>query len=86
VGRGSLIRGEGQQPGTVTPGHGHYVRGVTFPEDAQQVRAGNQPSAYAALRNLVTGAFRHAGFPTIAHARRYYGRDDQRIPALYGCT
>jgi predicted transposase YbfD/YdcC len=64
----------------------HYVRDVTFREDAQHARTGNQPSAYATIRNLVTGAFRHAGFANIAHARRYYGRDDQRILALYGFT
>ena len=47
---------------------------------------GTSPSAYAAIRNLVTGAFRRAGFANIAYARRYYGRDDQRILALYGYT
>jgi hypothetical protein len=36
------------------------------------------------IRNLVTGAFRRAGYANIAHARRYYGRDDLRILALYG--
>ncbi len=49
----------------------HYVRDKTFSEDQQQVRTGNQPNAYAAIRNLVTGAFRRAGFASIAHARRY---------------
>ena len=62
----------------------HYVREKTFGEDLQQVRTGSQPNAYATIRNLVTGAFRRAGFANIAHARRYYGRDDQRILALYG--
>jgi predicted transposase YbfD/YdcC len=62
----------------------HYVRDKTFGEDLQQVRTGNQPNAYAAIRNLVTGAFRRTGFANIAHARRYHGRDDQRILALYG--
>ena len=62
----------------------HYVRDKTFGEDLQRVRTGNQPNAYAAIRNLVTGAFRRTGFANIAHARRYYGRDDQRILALYG--
>jgi hypothetical protein len=42
----------------------HYVRDKTFSEDLQQVRTGNQPNAYAAIRNLVTGAFRRAGTPT----------------------
>jgi len=64
----------------------HYVRDKTFSEDLQQVRTGNQPSAYAAIRNLVIGAFRRAGFAKIAHARRYHARDDQRILALYGYT
>jgi predicted transposase YbfD/YdcC len=64
----------------------HYVRDTTFREDSQHVRTGNQPNCHAAIRNLVTGAFRRAGFANIAHARRYYGRDDQRILALYGYT
>jgi len=62
----------------------HYVREKTFSEDQQKVRTGNQPAAFAAVRNLVTGAFRHAGFANIAHARRWHSRDDQRILALYG--
>jgi predicted transposase YbfD/YdcC len=64
----------------------HYVRDTTFREDAQKTRTGNQPNARAAIRNLVIGALRRAGHANIAHARRYYGRDDQRILALYGYT
>ena len=60
------------------------MRDRTFGEDLQRVRTGNQPNAYAAIRNLVTGAFRRAGYANIAHAHRYYGRDDLRILALYG--
>jgi hypothetical protein len=67
------------------PCHG-LVRDKTFGEDQQQVCTGNQPSAYAAILNLVTGAFRRAGFANIAHARRWHARDDQRILALYGYT
>ena len=37
----------------------------------------------AGIRNLVIGAFRKKGHANIAAARRYYGRDDQRILALY---
>lgn len=62
----------------------HCVRDKTVSEDLQQVRTGNQPNAYVAIRNLVTGAFRRTGYANVAHARRYYGRDDQRILALYG--
>lgn len=42
------------------------------------------PANLAALRNLAVGAFCKAGFANIAHTRRYYTRDDQRILALYG--
>jgi hypothetical protein len=60
------------------------VRDKTFGKDQQKVRTGNQPNAFAAIRNLVTGAFGHAGYANIAHARRWHGRDDQRILALCG--
>jgi hypothetical protein len=62
----------------------HYARDVTIREDAQKARTGSQPAAYAAIRNLAIGAARKAGFASIACARRYYARDDQRILALYG--
>jgi predicted transposase YbfD/YdcC len=62
----------------------HYVRDVTFREDAQKTRTGSQPNAHAGIRNLVTGAFRRKGHANIAAARRYYGRDDHHILALYG--
>jgi predicted transposase YbfD/YdcC len=62
----------------------HYVRDVTFREDAQKTRTGSQANAHAGIRNLVTGAFRRKGHANIAAARRYYCRDDQRILALYG--
>ena len=60
------------------------MRDKTFGEDLQRVRAGNQPDAYAAIPDLVIGAFRRAGHANIAHARRYCGRDERRILALYG--
>jgi hypothetical protein len=62
----------------------HYVRDVTFREDQQQVRTGNQPNAMAGIRNLVTGAFRPAGYANIAHARRCYGTRRPPHPRLYG--
>ena len=63
----------------------HWVRDVTFGEDlSQKTRTGNQPNAHAGIRNLVMGAFRRKGHADTAAARRYYGRDDQRILALYG--
>ena len=62
------------------------MRDKTFGEDLQRVRTGNQPNAHAAIRNLVTGAFRRARYADTAHARRYYGRHAHRILALHGYT
>jgi len=38
----------------------------------------------ATLRSLAISILRLDGHANIAAARRYYGRDDQRILALYG--
>jgi hypothetical protein len=46
----------------------HWVRDVTFAEDASQVRAGTAPRAMATLRNLAVGALRLAGSTNIAAA------------------
>ena len=60
------------------------ARGRAAPRRRSQADStGNQPNAYAAIRNLVTDAFCHAGFANIAHARRYYGRNDHRSLTPY---
>jgi hypothetical protein len=41
----------------------HWVRDVTFAEDASQVRTGSAPQIMAALRNLVIGVLSRAGQP-----------------------
>ena len=51
----------------------HWVRDVTFGEDACRVRSGSAPPAMAALRNLVIGLLRLAGQGNIAAALRHYG-------------
>ena len=48
----------------------HYVRDVTFGEDASQVRSGAGPQALAALRNVVIALLRHAGWDNIAAGLR----------------
>ena len=50
----------------------HYVRDVTFGEDASQVRTGAAPQVLAALRNVVIGLLRQAGWANIAAALRHY--------------
>jgi len=51
----------------------HYVRDVTLGEDASQVRKGSVPEVMAALRNVVIGILREAGWQNIAAALRDMG-------------
>lgn len=74
----------GRRLGVEIENRTHYVRDVTFREDASQIRTGNLPRALAAIRNLIIGTCRLAGHANTAAARRYYGRDDSRTLALYG--
>jgi len=49
----------------------HYVRDVTFAEDASRIRTGNAPRVMATLRNIAIGLARAAGQPNIATATRH---------------
>jgi predicted transposase YbfD/YdcC len=62
----------------------HYVRDVTFTEDASQTRTGTAPRAMATLRNLAIGALRLAGITNIAAGLRHTGRDPTRPLKLLG--
>lgn len=44
----------------------HWVRDVTFREDASQIRTGSRPQIMATLRNLAIGLIRQAGHTSIA--------------------
>jgi len=48
----------------------HWVRDMTFGEDAHRARTGNAPAVLACIRNLVTTALRLAGAVNAAAARR----------------
>jgi len=48
----------------------HYVRDVTFNEDASQIRTGHGPENMATIRSLAINLFRTAGFNNIAAAIR----------------
>ncbi|WP_410814905.1 transposase [Micromonospora sp. 067-2] len=50
----------------------HWIRDVTFGEDASQTRTHNTPAVKAALRDIVRGAIRLAGWANTASARRAY--------------
>jgi hypothetical protein len=61
----------------------HYVRDVTFREDAGHIRTGRLPQVMATCRNLAIGAFRHVGHANMAHARRHYRNDARRLLTLF---
>ncbi len=44
----------------------HWVRDVTFREDASQIKTAARPRLMATLRNLVIGLIRQAGYTKIA--------------------
>ncbi|NHW87282.1 transposase, partial [Escherichia coli] len=48
----------------------HWIRDVTFAEDASQVRAHNTPAVMATLRDITRGTFRLTGWINTASARR----------------
>jgi predicted transposase YbfD/YdcC len=62
----------------------HWVRDVTFGEDASTARTGSLPRVMASLRNLAVGALRLAGHPNLAAALRHTGRDPARPLAILG--
>ena len=61
----------------------HWVRDVTFHEDASQLRTAAAPHALATLRNLTISTYRLAGRANIAHARREL-RNHADAFAVYG--
>lgn len=62
----------------------HYVRDVTFGEDAGQVWTGHAPEALAILRNLLLTVLRRHGWTNIADALRHYGAYAPRALTLLG--
>jgi predicted transposase YbfD/YdcC len=62
----------------------HWVRDMTFGEDASTARTASLPRVMASLRNLAIGALRLAGHPNLAAALRHTGRDPTRPLAILG--
>lgn len=58
----------------------HYVRDVTFGEDASRIRKGSGPQVMAALRNATIGCLRSTGATNIAAALR---RNVIRVDELF---
>ncbi|XVS66381.1 ISAs1 family transposase [Actinosynnema sp. CA-299493] len=64
----------------------HWVRDVTYGEDASRIRAGHAPRIMAGLRNLAVNALRLAGHTNIAKGSRAMARDPRRPLQLLGIT
>jgi predicted transposase YbfD/YdcC len=62
----------------------HYVRDVTYREDASRIRTRNAPRVMASLRNLAITALRLTGHTNIAAALRATARDTTRPLTLLG--
>lgn len=60
----------------------HYVRDVTFDEDASRIRMGDAPQNLAALRNAILSMLRLDGHTNIAAALRACTWKTQRILAM----
>jgi len=63
----------------------HYVRDVTFGEDASQVRVGSVPQVMAAFRNVALGLIRLSGRSNVAAARRLFAAQPRLALKLLGC-
>ena len=64
----------------------HYVRDVTFGEDASQVRQGSAPEVMAALRKVVIGLLRQANWTNIAAGLRHNGWRTRAALQLLGIS
>lgn len=62
----------------------HWVRDVTFGEDASRVRTGTAPRVVASLRNLAITALRQVGHANIAAGLRAMQRNPTRPLTLLG--
>lgn len=61
----------------------HWIRDVTFDEDASQTRTRNAPAVMAALRDIIRSTFRLAGWANTASARRAH-TTPTAVLTLYG--
>ncbi|MCZ7460630.1 ISAs1 family transposase [Streptomyces sp. WMMC940] len=64
----------------------HYIRDVTFAEDASTVHAGNAPRAMATFRNLAIGTLKLLGADNIAKTTRAIRHEPERALAILGIT
>jgi predicted transposase YbfD/YdcC len=64
----------------------HWVRDVTFREDASRIRTGPRPRIMATLRNFAIGLIRQAGYTRIAATIRMIKYDTALLIAILGLS
>lgn len=64
----------------------HYIRDVTFTEDASTVHAGTAPRAMANFRNLAIGTLKLLGADNIAKTTRAIHHEPERALTILGIT
>ncbi len=64
----------------------HYVRDVTFAEDASRTRTGSGPRIMASLRNLAIAVLRRAGYTNITEGLRWASYSFDHPLALLGLS
>lgn len=75
----TVLRGDRRSNATVLPDNkSHYVRDVTFHEDANQAYTGNGPQTMATLRNIAAGLIRLDGTNAIKRTTEWIGREPRR--------
>jgi predicted transposase YbfD/YdcC len=62
----------------------HYVRDVTFGEDASRIRKGSGPEVMAAIRNVAIGFLRSIGATNIAETLRRNSFQVERLFTILG--
>ena len=62
----------------------HYVRDVSFGEDAGHAAAGSTARALASVRNALLFVFRRAGWRFVPDALAHYGASVRRALSLVG--
>jgi predicted transposase YbfD/YdcC len=62
----------------------HWVRDVTFRENASRIRTGSRPRVMATLRNLAVGLIRQAGYTKIAETIRKIKHNTHLLLTILG--
>ena len=81
----TVLRGRRRSNASALPDNKiHWVRDVTFREDASQVNTASRPRIMATLRNLVIGLIRQAGYTTIASTIRKIRNNPHLLLTILG--